>query len=395
MPRIPLLRHLYFLPTASLSAHGFHIPLCMWLLGISLLLTSCRGDILLPPPEQTPVTAGQPGPVAGFYILNEGNMGSNRAEIDYFNLHTGSFLRNIYTAMNPDAVKELGDVGNDLLIAHGHLYATINCSHKVEVMQASDARRIGQVDVPNCRFMAADEHHLYVSSYVGPVQVDPHAPRGAVFRIDPVTLQIDGIVETGYQPEQLAIAQGKLYVANSGGYRAPDYDNTLTVIDLNSFTVCGSITVAPNLYGVIYDEAREQLLVSSQGNGTDVPSDIYSVSLPDGTVTGALDIRCSRMTLCDGCLYIITRQEGNKKASFLKYDLETQTREGSFINPPEPDMTMPYCLAVNPYNGDIYVGDARNYVSSGRLHCFTNTGEYRWTVTTGDIPSAIAFYIQL
>ncbi|MDE7427277.1 MAG: YncE family protein [Muribaculaceae bacterium] len=357
------------------------------------VMTGCRGDILLPPPEHTAVTGGQDGPVAGFYLLNEGNMGSNRAEIDYFNLHQGTFIRNIYTAMNPDAVKELGDVGNDLLIAHGQLYATINCSHKVEVMQASDGRRIGQIDIPNCRFLAADEHHLYVSSYVGPVQPDPHAPRGAVFRIDPVTLQIDGIAQTGYQPEQMAIAQGKLYVANSGGYRAPDYDNTLTVIDLESFTVTGSIYVAPNLYGIIYDEARHQLLVSSQGNDTDIQSDVYTVSVPDGSVTGSLDIRCNRMALHDDCLYIISREPGSKKTSFIKYDLETETRKGSFITAPSPDMTTPYCLAINPYNGDIYVGDARNYVSSGRLHCFSSSGEYRWTVTTGDIPSSIAFYI--
>ena len=54
------------------------------------------------------------GPVKGFYVLNEGNMGANKATIDYFTYQGSNYLRNIYAERNPTVVKELGDVGNDI-----------------------------------------------------------------------------------------------------------------------------------------------------------------------------------------------------------------------------------------------------------------------------------------
>ena len=57
----------------------------------------------------------------------------------------------------------------------------------------------------------------------------------------------------------------------------------------------------------------------------------------------------------------------------------------------ERKIAVPYGLAVNPANGDIFLTDARNYVSSGTLYCFSPEGKCKWSVRTGDIPSSIAF----
>ena len=61
-------------------------------------------------------------------------MGSNKARLDYMNLATGTYYANWYGSQNPTQMKELGDVGNDIQQYGGKLYAVINCSHKVEVM---------------------------------------------------------------------------------------------------------------------------------------------------------------------------------------------------------------------------------------------------------------------
>ena len=61
-------------------------------------------------------------------------MGSNKCTLDYYDALTGKYIRNIYAERNPGVVKELGDVGNDLQIYDGKLWAVINCSHFVEVM---------------------------------------------------------------------------------------------------------------------------------------------------------------------------------------------------------------------------------------------------------------------
>ena len=199
--------------------------------------TSCQRDDVLIDIVQTQVTEPVMTDVFGFYLLNEGNMGSNKASLDYFDATTGIYNRNIYAARNPEVVMDLGDVGNNIMIYGNKMYAVINCSHKVEVLTPDSARRVAQIDIPNCRYALGYDGNLYVSSYVGMAQIDPTAPRGAVFKVDTASLTVTGSVEVGYQPEEMAIIGNRLYVANSGGYHVPDYDNTVSVIDLRTFTV--------------------------------------------------------------------------------------------------------------------------------------------------------------
>ena len=118
--------------------------------------------------------------IRGFYLVNEGNMGSNKCTIDYMDYFTGLYSRNIYAERNPNVIKELGDVGNDIGIYGSKLYVVVNCSHKVEVMDAHTGIRIGQVDIPNCRYVRFYRGSAYVSSYVGPVRIDPDAPKDAL-----------------------------------------------------------------------------------------------------------------------------------------------------------------------------------------------------------------------
>ncbi len=218
-------------------------------------LAGCRKDEPTPPSTDIPVNGGgmHLKTVRGFYLLNEGNMGSNKASLDVFDYERFFYTRNIFPERNPGVVKELGDVGNDLKIYGGRLYAVINCSNLVEVMHASDAVHIGVVSIPNCRYITFDGPYAYVSSYAGPVAIDPHARLGYIAKIDTATLKVVAECTVGYQPEEMVITGGKLYVANSGGYRVPNYDRTVSVIDLATFTEIKKIDVAINLHRMRLD----------------------------------------------------------------------------------------------------------------------------------------------
>lgn len=54
--------------------------------------------------------------IIGMYLLNEGNMGSNKSTLDYVDFSQGYYVRNLYAERNPHVIKELGDVGNDIQI---------------------------------------------------------------------------------------------------------------------------------------------------------------------------------------------------------------------------------------------------------------------------------------
>lgn len=367
---------------------------------ITCATSSCRHDEVVIPTEKEAVGERLPdSPVAGFYLLNEGNMGSNKCSLDYYDYSSGMYLRNIYAERNPNVVKELGDVGNDLQLYAGRLWAVVNCSHKVEVCDAATAIRIGQVDIPNCRYIAFNGDKAYVSSYVGPVQINPQAPRGMVCEIDIPTLQITRRVTVGYQPEEIVIESGRLYVANSGGYRAPDYDNTISVVDLETFRQIRQIPVAINLHRLRLD-SYGRLWATSRGNRSTVPSRLFSLE-KDGEgeyqVTRELPYACSNMAVTYDYIYYFATEWSDltqsNTVSYGKIDLATCKRvTSSFITDgTQSEIEIPYAIDVNPASGDIFVGDAKNYVSSGMLNCYSPEGKRKWRVRTGDIPSSIAF----
>ena len=374
------------------------LKLLLWLL--PLCLFSCREDeyVTYMTDEDTGVPSANETHFDGLYILNEGNMGANRCTLDYLDLSgtdsTIHYYRNIYAERNPSTVKELGDVGNDIGIYGSKLWIVVNCSNKVEVCEARSTRRLGQVNIDNCRYLAFDEGFAYVSSYAGPVQVAENCPLGRVYKVDTLTLQKVDSVVVGYQPEEMAVVDGKLYVANSGGYRVPLYDNRIMVIDLTTFHVIKEIEVDVNLHRLLAD-SHGQLWVSTRGNYFDVSPALYC--LKDDKVVARLEIPVSSMTIVGDSIYYIgttfSYVDGGYKKDFGIVDVALQrcSVAVTFEAPEIKNITLPYGIIVNPHDRDFYILDAKNYVSSGELLHFDADGHFLWRVSTGDIPSRGVF----
>ena len=370
-------------------------------LPLLMVATSCREDELVVPTEYD-IVGDMPAQssVRGFYLVNEGNMGSNKCTLDYYDYTTGLYSRNFYAERNPTVIKELGDVGNDIGIYGSKLYVVVNCSHKVEVMDARSGVRLGQVDIPNCRYIRFHRGKAYVSSYVGPVMIDPSAPKGAVYEVDTASFAVTRKVTVGYQPEEMEIVDDYMYVANSGGYRAPAYDNTVSVIEMIDIKQVQQIPVGINLHRLKKDRYGK-LWVTSRGDYQTRPSRLYVMQKVRGynrmAVTDTLDIACSNMAFRgDSLFYYATEWNNFTQSNTITYgivDIRTLERvsENFITDGTDRDITIPYGIAIHPESGDIFVTDAKNYVSSGTLYCFDRQGRRKWSVRTGDIPAHITF----
>ena len=378
------------------------ISLCSLFL-IPYSLTSCRGDeIIFPaeyevlPMESKELSSFASNEPIGMYLLNEGNMGSNKATIDYLDFSKGIYIRNIYGERNPNVIKELGDVGNDLQIYGNRLYAVINCSHKVEVMDLHTCHRIGQIDIPNCRYIRFHGDKAYISSYVGPVSIDPNAQLGAIFEVDTATLRITRQVTVGYQPEEFEIIGNHLYVANSGGYRAPDYDSTLSVVDLTNFRQVKKIPICINPHRVRKDQYN-RLWITSRGDHKDVSPQLVCFQPSHHTLYTLHHISPSEMVNVGDSMYYYGAYWNDETMSnqitygVLNIQYPITNTQSLITDGTEKNIKIPYGIQVNPYNGDIYITDAKNYVSSGQLHCYSREGKRKWSVRTGDIPAHMCF----
>ena len=363
-----------------------------------IIFCFCRKEEQIIPSTETEVSKGDTlREIKGFFLLNEGNMGSNKSTLDYYDYESGVYTKNIFAERNPGVVKELGDVGNDLQIYGDKLYAVINCSHFVEVMDVNTAKHITQISIPNCRYIKFKDAYAYVSSYAGPVQIDPNARLGYVAKVDTSSLTVVDKCVVGYQPEEMAIVGNKLYVANSGGYRVPNYDNTLSVIDLMTFKEIKKIEVAVNLHRLELD-SYGYLYVSSRGDYYKTPSKTFIIDTKTDDVLGEINsLPNSQMTICGDSLYVYSTEwsyvTNSNTISYAIYDvLKKKVVTRNFItDKTDANIQIPYGVAINEETRDFFFFFSVNYVTPGKLNCYSKSGKLKWSVVTGDIPAHFAF----
>lgn len=389
----------------------FNIDVILTLVALSLVIsfTACRSDVELilsedievDTPDDTAIDIpGTIGGLQGFYLLNEGNMGSNKATLDFYDFETGKYIRNIYAERNPNVPKELGDVGNDIGIYKGRLYTVINTSNKIEVMDAQTAIRIGQIEIPNCRFIKFHEGYAYVTSYAGPVIIDPNYQQiGYVAKVDIETLKVIDRCLVGFQPDELEIIDGKIYVANSGGYMGAGstsgYERTVSVIDIATFLEEKRIDVAYNLERLKTD-SRGDLWVSSRGDYKELPSRLFFIDKEKQQVTDTIEIAASNYWIDDDLLYVYGTEYSHITTEWdISYSVvDTKTHKviktDIITDGTDKKIEKPYGIMVHPVSKDIYITDAGNYVTPGILYCFNKEGKKKWSVRAGNIPGHFA-----
>jgi DNA-binding beta-propeller fold protein YncE len=373
-----------------------HLKFLIYLLAFLLVIVSaCRKD---PQPLPSEITKIEPEPtsaIKGFYLVNEGNMNMNKASLDYMDLVNGIYTRNLYNQVNPEVTKGLGDVGNDIGRYGSKLYVVVNVSNKVEVLNIKTGKKIGQINIINCRYITFNNGKAYVSAYLGRVG-DPNAPNGIVAEIDTTALKVNRTIEVGRQPEEMAIIGSKLYVANSGGYSPPDYEHTVSVIDLPSFKEIKRIEVAINLHRIKADRYGD-LYVTSRGDYYTIPSKLFVIDTQTDQIKKVFNIAAGNLAIDDDYAYIYSTEwnyiEGKNKITYNMINVKDETlMDRKFISDgTEKDIKIPYGIAVNPGSKDVYVTDAKDYVTPGKLHCYSPEGRLKWSVNTGDIPAHIAF----
>ncbi len=359
-------------------------------LPLLLLFAACRKGIVIPRVETEMIAGYQRvvppgGIVKGLYLLNEGNMNMNKASLDYLDLVTGQYDRRVFTAYNPEVTRGLGDVGNDIRIYGSKMYIVVNNSNKVEVVDAQTVTRIRQIDINQCR---------YVDFYKGKACITSND--GYVAIVDTATWQIEDRIRTGRNPEQLVVMGNKLYVANSGGYNPPNYEKTVSVIDLDTRREIRRIEAGINLHRMVLD-AYGDLYVTSRGDYYTIPSRIYVIDTHTDQLKQVLDIAASNLCIHKDLAYIYSVEwsyithSNTISYTLLNVKTETKLNENFITDGTDKDIKIPYGIAVDPETEDVFVTDAKDYVTPGTLHCYNKEGKHKWSITTGDIPAHFVF----
>lgn len=328
------------------------------------------------------------------YILNEGQMGLNNATIDFYDFSDGSYTSDAFTAANPDVAFELGDTGNDIAIHDGKLWAVINGSGLVEIMDAATLKHIKYIEIPTPRDIAFCGDYAYVTSWSGAYYGGENR-LGAVYRIDINSLSEAGSIDVGYQPEGIAAAEGKIYVANSGGV-TDGYDNRLSIIDADSFTLERNVEIAANICDIAVD-GRGMLWISSPGDYMSVHSGIYTFNPTTGKVAGK-DIRVSSMYSNGSLIYILGNENewdytpGSGMFVLTVIDQEGGTVARTILDQSgAAEIEVPYGIWASNDGGTIFISDSGDYINPGTVYMLDSSLKLVRTFSAGVNPGHFAF----
>ncbi|MGY3212742.1 YncE family protein [Mucilaginibacter sp. HD30] len=317
-------------------------------------------------------------PTQGVYVLNQGNFTNTNSTLTYYDYLAKTTSPDIYQSANG---KKIGDTGNDVGIYGSKMYLVMNGSNLVTVANAKTAVLTKQITIASPRFVVFYDKSAFVTSYNGTVSV-----------IDTATLAITKTITVGRAPEQMAISNGKLYVANSGGLDYPNFDKTVSVIDLNTLTETKKITVTDNPISLAAD-AYNNVYVLSLGNyaatspSVDPGLTIINTSTDVVKSKPAVSVGYNIPIIVQGD-YVYFPTADNKITMF---NAKTQAFEKANFITDGTVITNPFAIAFDNLTKNIFVADAKDYKSNGTLTAFDATGKKVYTVTTGINPGKIAF----
>jgi YVTN family beta-propeller protein len=281
----------------------------------------------------------------------------------------------------------MGDTGNDLLLYGGKMYIVVNESSYVGVADVRTAKTIKQIPFKNGsvsrkpRYAVAYKNMVLVSAWDNSVSV-----------IDTATLEITKTITVGANPEQMVIAGDKLYVANGGGITTGK-DSTISVISLTSFSELQKIKVGigPNCLAA---DSANNIYVGCVGNYSTIGPKLVKVSTVSNTVVKSVDTIVGKIRYFDGYLYATGGWSGS--AYVRKLNLTDFSQASPNFVTDGTAIETAYALDIDVNTGDVWVGDAKDYQSSGEVFCFDKNGvkKRNFKVTPGLIPSTIAFIRQ-
>lgn len=323
---------------------------------------------------------------AEFYVLSEGLFNLNNSTLARYSFAENKLTTDYFRKINR---RGLGDTANDMAIYGSKLYIVVNVSGQVEVIDIQTGKSIRQIPLQTengssrqPRYIAFHKDKAYVCSF-----------DGTVARIDTASLSVETYAQAGRNPDGICVQNNKLYVSNSGGLDSPNYDNTVSVIDLASFSEIKKITVGQNP-GKILPDKYNNVYVVVRGDLTANESCFVRIDSQTDAVEETLQESVLNFAINhDTDLAYLYSYDYTQKMSGIKvYNVRTNQIEKENFVTDGTQIQTPFGIAVNPYSGNIYVTDAYDYKVTGDVLCFNPQGQLQFKIqSVGINPNTLVF----
>lgn len=339
-----------------------------------LFLTACVNDDNI----STPLGAYD----NGVLILNQGNFGGGNSSISYWSNDFSTFEFNAYGTVNPSV--PLGDTAQDLGFYEDKAFIVVNLSNTIQVVNRYTLEHLTTITtgLSNPRYIAFANGNAYVTNWGD--GSNPNDDYVAVINLTSNTVTTTISVAEG--PERILEHNNKLYVAHMGGY---GFGNSISVIQANNNTV-SSIAVGDVPNSMVLNNNDLYVLCGGKPSWSEneTSGSLTKINLSTNTVTSALPFLLgnhpSNLALHENKFYYTVDSEVFSKT------IEANTIPSTPIFSTSPQGVYGvYSFAIA--NNKIYIGDAADYNSNGKVFIYSLTGTLEKQETVGVIPGGFYF----
>lgn len=308
------------------------------------LFTACGDDDKDDVPQPKPVDVSE-----GMFVVGSGNSSSNiDGNLTYINYANGNSTTNAFKLANG---MSLGKTANFALVYGQKLYIAVDGENTIWVCDKNTLRSIRRISTTDLLGTTLGISPRAMASYEGQVFFSCYGDKanGVVAAMDTINYKLTKTYTAGSYSDGIAIANDKLYVANS------DYgmgmNPSITVHDLKTGATnelkgaditnpMQMMTVGGNAYFLDYG--------SYDSSWNQIGAGVRQISA-DGTVKRVVD--GTAMGSDGKRIYTANAPYGGNGVNYLIYDTTTgQTKSW------EPnDIFSPAAIAADPVSGDVFV----------------------------------------
>lgn len=357
-----------------------------WLLILALGIAAvwgCGGD------DEPNDDTGSGGSGAGVFVVNEGNFGKGNGSLSFYDPALKQVANNVFEVVNG---KPLGDTPNDIAIRDGKAWIVVNNSQRIEVIDTLTRRSVGAVQFadggsPYTITLDAAGAYGYVPLFLG----------NALAKVNLTSMKVEKLVEVGGNPTEVALANGKAYVTNSGGDAAFDgMGSQVAVVNVATMSVDKLIQVGDRPTSIVAAPNGDLVVLctgfwddyTTEGADESTPGSIVVIDSKIDKVVEQIPLDAApgdRMKLSpNGSAYFLIGSQ------VVGFDTSLRAVQATPIKAPAGVFGF-YGIGVDPTTGAIYVTDAKDFVTPGDVYVFEPTGTQLDKFAADIIPRAFGF----
>ena len=318
----------------------------------------------------------------GVFILNQGNFGGGNSSISFWSNDFSTFEFNAFGSVNPTV--PLGDTAQDLGFYGDKAYIVVNLSNTIQVVNRYTLEHLTTISngLLNPRYIAFANGNAYVTNWGS--GNNPYDDYVAVINLN--TNSVTASIPVIEGPERILGHNNKLYVAHMGGY---GFGNSISVIQANNNTV-SSIEVGdvPNSLVLLNNDLYVLCGGKPSWAESETSGSFVKINLSTNTVTSALPFLLgnhpSNLVLHENKFYYTVNSDVFSKT----IEANTIPLTPLFSTSPQGVYGV-YSFAIA--NNKIYVSDAADYNSNGKVYIYSLTGTLENQQTAGVIPGGFYF----